>query len=272
MPKSRHAYNCKIKTPSLSLPIHQSIYAWKNISPYFFCWSTGSLHTCDERFFNTPSLLQRNSETLWPPEFLTFYKSFTNWERTPLTFYADLKAHWANIFSLLLQVKKKVPHFTRDFRSTLTTLKSFFLQIVHIRTQTRLKDGSLETFSYSSSSFSENPWFYWGFWVFLCTLREGFLANFSLISRIFCEFSNKFRVGSMTIRDNLIALRRCTQVAEEISLENWEVVNSDAGVQLPPPPPHALECYVPRLFSVCNVRLPFPYSCPCNHNIPQKIS
>ena len=77
-----------------------------------------------------PSLIQRNSEALWAPKFLTFYKSFTNGERTPLTFYADSKAHWANIFSLLLQAKKKAPHFTRDFRSTLTTLKSFFLQIV----------------------------------------------------------------------------------------------------------------------------------------------
>ena len=91
-----------------------------------------------------PSLIQRNSEALWPPKFLTFYKSFTNGERTPLTFYADSKAHWANIFSLLLQAKKKAPHFTRDFRSTLTTLKSFFLQIVYIRTHTRLKEGSLE--------------------------------------------------------------------------------------------------------------------------------
>ena len=77
---------------------------------------------------------------------LTFYKSFTNEERTPLTFYADSEALWANIFSLLLQAKKKAPHFTRDFRSTLTTLKSFFLQIVYIRTHTRLKEGSLENF------------------------------------------------------------------------------------------------------------------------------
>ena len=93
-----------------------------------------------------PSLIQRNSEALWAPKFLTFYKSFTNGERTPLTFYADSKAHWANIFSLLLQAKKKAPHFTRDFRSTLTTLKSFFLQIVYIRTHTRLKEGSLENY------------------------------------------------------------------------------------------------------------------------------
>ena len=54
MPKNQHTYNRKIKTSSLSLPIHQSTYAWKNISSYFFCRSTGSLHTCDEGFFNTP--------------------------------------------------------------------------------------------------------------------------------------------------------------------------------------------------------------------------
>ena len=54
MPKNQHTYNRKIKTSSLSLPIYQFIYARKNISPYFFCRSTGSLHTCDEGFFNTP--------------------------------------------------------------------------------------------------------------------------------------------------------------------------------------------------------------------------
>ena len=92
MPKNHPAYNRKIKTSSLSLPIHQSIYARKNISPYFFCRSSDSLHTCDERFFNTPSLLQRNSEALVPPKFLTFYKLFTNEEETPLTFTADSEA------------------------------------------------------------------------------------------------------------------------------------------------------------------------------------
>ena len=94
------------------MPIHQSIYAWKNISPYFFCRSISSLHTCDKRFFNTPSLLQRNSEALLPPKFLTFYKLFTNEEETPLTFTADSEALWANIFSLFLllfQPKKKSP-------------------------------------------------------------------------------------------------------------------------------------------------------------------
>ena len=112
MPKNQHTYNRKIKTSSLSLPIHQSIYAWKNISSYFFCRFTGSLHTCDGRFFNTPSLLQRNSEALLPPKFLTFYKLFTNEEGTPLTFTADSEALWANIFwffSLLLPAKKKSP-------------------------------------------------------------------------------------------------------------------------------------------------------------------
>ena len=111
---------------------------WANIHPTFF-----TLVTSKQKIL---SLIQRNLEALWPPKFLAFYKSFTNGERTPLTFYANSKAHWANIFSLLLQEKKKAPHFTRDFRSTLTTLKSFFLQIVYIRTHTRLKEGSLENF------------------------------------------------------------------------------------------------------------------------------
>ena len=76
----------------------------------------------------------------------------------------------------------------------------------------RSQRGGLETFSYSSSSFFENPWFYWVFWVFLCTLREAFLAIFSQSSRrflaffkdfweIFCTFLNSW----VTIRDNLIA-------------------------------------------------------------------
>ena len=112
----------------------------KDLSEYAFNF----LHFSYKR--TPPPLIQRNSEALWPPKFLTFYKSFTKGERTPLTFYADSKAHWANIFPLLLQAKKKAPHFTRDFGSTLTTLKSFFLQIVYIRTHTRLKEGSLENF------------------------------------------------------------------------------------------------------------------------------
>ena len=112
MPKNHPAYNRKIKTSSLSLPIHQNIYAQKNISPYFFCRFTDSLHTCDGRFFNTPSLLQRNSEALLPPKFLTFYKLFTNEEETPLTFTADSEALWANkyfYFSHRLQANKKSP-------------------------------------------------------------------------------------------------------------------------------------------------------------------
>ena len=77
---------------------------------------------------------------------------------------------------------------------------------------TQFSKGSLETFSYSSSSFSENPWFYWGFWVFLCTLREAFLAIFSQSSRRFLAFFKNFREifcaflnSWVTIRDNLIA-------------------------------------------------------------------
>ena len=148
MPKNHPAYNRKIKTSSLSLPIHQSIYAWKNISSYFFCRSAGSLHTCDERFFNTPSLLQRNSEALLPPKFLTFYKLFTNEEETPLTFTADSETLWANIFSLFLllfQPKKKAPHFPWDFRSTFTTPNLRLLQIVYISSPFFKKNGIFQT-------------------------------------------------------------------------------------------------------------------------------
>ena len=165
---------------------------WANMHSTFY-----TLVTSKQKIL---SLIQRNSEVLWPPKFLAFYKSFTNGEKTPLTFNADSEALWANIFSLLLQAKKKAPHFTRDFRSTLTTLKSFFLQIVHIRTHTRLKEGSLENFSYLSLRFLENPWFYWGFWVFLCTLREAFLAVFSQSSRIFLAISCNFFAISEAFR------------------------------------------------------------------------
>ena len=90
MPKNQRAYNLKIKTP------------------HFLC-----------RFIKTsmrkkyvPSLLQRNSEALWPPKFLTFYKLFTNEEETPLTFTADSEALWANkhfSFFTLFTGKEKSP-------------------------------------------------------------------------------------------------------------------------------------------------------------------
>ena len=126
MPKNQHTYNRKIKTSSLSLPIHQNIYAQKNISPYFFCRFTDSLHTCDGRFFNTPSLLQRNSEALLPPKFLTFYKLFTNEEETPLTFTADSEALWANIFSLFyfcFSQRKKSPSLSMGLQKHFDHLK-----------------------------------------------------------------------------------------------------------------------------------------------------
>ena len=36
MPKNQRAYNLKIKTPSLSLPIYQDFYAQQNMSPHFY--------------------------------------------------------------------------------------------------------------------------------------------------------------------------------------------------------------------------------------------
>ena len=84
-----------------------------------------------------------------------------------LHFLCRFKDTLSEYFSLLLEAKKKAPHFTRDFRSTLTTLKSFFLQIVHIRTHTRLKEGSLE--NYRTPTISENKK-----WVHI-KIRLGFL-------------------------------------------------------------------------------------------------
>ena len=139
----------KQKTSSLSLPIHQSIYARKNISPYFFCRSSGSLHTCDERFFNTPSLLQRNSKALLPPKFLTFYKLFTNEEETPLTFSADSETLWANkyfSFFTLFTGKEKSPSLYMGLQKHFDHLKIVLFTNCLIRTHTRLNEGSLENF------------------------------------------------------------------------------------------------------------------------------
>ena len=128
MPKNQHTYNRKIKTSSLSLPIHQSIYARKNISPYFFCRSTGSLHTCDETFLNTSSLIQRNkikdlSEYAF--NFLHFsYKRTKN----PLTYTKEFRGTLSTKISHLLQIvykrRKNTSHFLCQFESTLS--KYFF--------------------------------------------------------------------------------------------------------------------------------------------------
>ena len=122
MPKNHPAYNRKIKTSSLSLPIHQSTYAQKKIYLLTFSADLQALCTpATKLFLNTSSLIQRNkikslseyafnflhisykqtkNPLTYTQEFrgtlttkiLTFYKSFTNEERTPLTFYADSEA------------------------------------------------------------------------------------------------------------------------------------------------------------------------------------
>ena len=135
MPKNQHTYNRKIKTSSLSLPIHQSTYAWKNISSYFFCRSTGSLHTCDEGFFNTPHFYKGIQKHFYHPNFSPFTNCLQMKKKTPLTFTADSEALWANIFSLFyfcFSQRKKAPHFPWDFRSTLNTQNSHLLHFVYI--------------------------------------------------------------------------------------------------------------------------------------------
>ena len=135
MPKNHPAYNRKIKTSSLSLPIHQSIYARKNISPYFFCRSSGSLHTCDERFLIPPHFYKGIQKRFYHQNFSPFTNCLQT-KKKHLSLFLPIQRHFERInislFSLYLQAKKKAPHFTWDFRSTLTTLKSFFLQIVYI--------------------------------------------------------------------------------------------------------------------------------------------
>ena len=81
------------------------------------------------------------------------FSPFTNCLQTKkkhLSLLLPIQKHFEriniSIFHIGYRQIKKAPHFTRDFRSTLTTLKSFFLQIVYIRTHTRLKEGSLENF------------------------------------------------------------------------------------------------------------------------------
>ena len=56
----------------------------------------------------------------------------------------------------------------------------------------RSQRGGLEKLSFLSLQNRENPWFYWVFRVFLCTLRDGFLAVFSQISRKFLAVFSQF--------------------------------------------------------------------------------
>ena len=76
------------------------------------------------------------------------FSPFTNCLQTKekhLSLSMPIQRHFERInislFSLYLQAKKKAPHFTWDFRSTLTTLKSFFLQIVYILSPFLKKNG-----------------------------------------------------------------------------------------------------------------------------------
>ena len=162
MPKSRHAYNCKIKTPSLSLPIYQDFYAQKNISPLLFLPIYRLFAHLRRNFFEYLSLIQRNKIKDLSEYALNFLHFSYKRTKNPLTYTKEFRgtlstkiSHLLQIvykrrkntshflcrfkstlseyffaFLLSLQPKKKAPQFIRDFRSTLTTLKSFFLQIV----------------------------------------------------------------------------------------------------------------------------------------------
>ena len=133
--KSAHLQPQNKKHPHFLCRFIKASMRRKNISSYFFCRSTGSLHICDEGFFNTPSLLQRNSEALLPPKFLTFYKLFTNEEKNTSHFYCRFRSALSEYFFaflLLFQPKKKAPHFPWDFRSTLNTQNSHLLHFVYI--------------------------------------------------------------------------------------------------------------------------------------------
>ena len=61
--------------------------------------------------------------------------------------------------------------------------------------QGQSNEGTLEKLSFPSLKNRENPWFYWVFRVFLCTLRDGFLAVFSQISRKFLAVFSQFPKG-----------------------------------------------------------------------------
>ena len=107
MPKSRHAYNCKIKTPSLSLPIYQDFYAQKNISPLLFL-PIYRLFAHLKRFFNTSSLIQRKK-------------------------IKDLSEYAFNFLHFSYKRTKNPLTFTKEFRGTLTTKISHLLQIIYKR-------------------------------------------------------------------------------------------------------------------------------------------
>ena len=113
MPKNHPAYNLKIKTPSLSLPIYQDFYAQK-ICPLTFTKEFRSTLTT-----KISHLLQ------------IVYK----WRRNTSHFYCRSRSALSEYFFaflLLSQSKKKAPHFPWDFRSTLNTQNSHLLHFVYI--------------------------------------------------------------------------------------------------------------------------------------------
>ena len=148
MPKNQHTYNRKIKTSSLSLPIHQSTYAWKNISSYFFCRSTGSLHTCDEGFFNTPHFYKGIQKHFDHQNFSPFTNCLQT-KKKHLSLLLPIQKHFEriniSIFHIGYRQIKKAPHFPWDFRGTLTTQNSPLLQIVYISSSFSKKNGIFQT-------------------------------------------------------------------------------------------------------------------------------
>ena len=73
----------------------------------------------------SPSLIQRNSEALWPPKFLTFYKSFTNGEKH-LSLSMPIRKHFERIFFCLfafITAKEKSPSLYKGLQKHFDHLK-----------------------------------------------------------------------------------------------------------------------------------------------------
>ena len=139
----------------------------------------------------------------------------------------------------------------------------------------RSQRGGLENFSFLSLRFSENPWFYWVFGVFLCSLREAFLAVFSQSSRNFLAFSrnfwsvsNPFSKGFRDYSGQFNNLRR--HIEAVITRLSWKQFGSES--------PRGFEslCLRQSLGALCSKAFFLFCVSPCcrlsNYNIPQKAS
>ena len=141
--------------------------------------------------------------------------------------------------------RKNIPHFYCRFRSALSTSKSHLLQFVYIRTsqetQARQSWNTLSTVIAKSWK----PLILLDFsGVALHVARSvsrSFLALFLLISRIFGEFLNNFRVGSGTIRYNLITYGGILKWLKSPVLKTGRTVQCRRGGSNPSASASALE-------------------------------